>query len=75
MAEAALELIKVSFRHKIASPKLFKPWNKRQGPGVFSLNLTLPKGEILGLVGQNGAGKTTLLRLLAGVIPIRQWHD
>ncbi len=46
------------------------PWNKRQGPGVFSLNLTLPKGEILGLVGPNGAGKTTLLRLLAGVIPL-----
>ena len=70
MAEAALELIEVSFRHKIASPKLFKPWNKRKGPGVFSLNLTLPKGEILGLVGPNGAGKTTLLRLLAGVIPL-----
>ena len=70
MAEAALELIEVTFRHKISSPKFFKPWNKRQGPGVFSLNLTLPKGEILGLVGPNGAGKTTLLRLLAGVIPL-----
>ncbi len=70
MAEAALELIEVTFRHKISSPKFLKPWNKRQGPGVFSLNLTLPKGEILGLVGPNGAGKTTLLRLLAGVIPL-----
>lgn len=70
MAEAALELIDVTFRHEIPSPKFFKPWNKRQGPGVFSLNLTLPKGEILGLVGPNGAGKTTLLRMLAGVIPL-----
>ena len=70
MAEAALELIDVTFRHKISSPKFLNPWNKRQGPGVFSLNLTLPKGEILGLVGPNGAGKTTLLRLLAGVIPL-----
>lgn len=70
MAEAALELIGVTFRHKISAPKFFNPWNKRQGPGVFSLNLTLPKGEILGLVGPNGAGKTTLLRVLAGVIPL-----
>ena len=70
MAEAALELIDVTFRHKISAPKFFNPWNKRQGPGVFSLNLTLPKGEILGLVGPNGAGKTTLLRVLAGVIPL-----
>jgi len=70
MAEAALELIDVTFRHKISSPKFLNPWNKRQGPGVFSLNLTLPKGQILGLVGPNGAGKTTLLRLLAGVIPL-----
>ena len=70
MAEAALELIDVTFRHKIPAPKFLNPWNKRRGPGVFSLNLTLPKGEILGLVGPNGAGKTTLLRVLAGVIPL-----
>lgn len=70
MAEAALELIEVTFRHKISSPRFLNPWNKRQGPGVFSLSLTLPKGKILGLVGPNGAGKTTLLRLLAGVIPL-----
>ncbi|MBN8506903.1 MAG: ABC transporter ATP-binding protein [Burkholderiales bacterium] len=31
------------------------------------LNLELPEGQILGLVGVNGAGKTTLLRLLAGL--------
>ena len=70
MAEAALELIDVTFRNKISAPKFLNPWNKRRGPGVFSLNLTLPKGEILGLVGPNGAGKTTLLRVLAGVIPL-----
>ncbi len=31
------------------------------------INLTVPDGCILGLVGINGAGKSTLLRLLAGV--------
>lgn len=33
------------------------------------LNLTLPSGTKLGLVGHNGAGKTTLLRVLSDVYP------
>lgn len=32
------------------------------------INLTLPQGEIMGLVGVNGAGKSTMLRLLMGLI-------
>ncbi len=28
------------------------------------VNLTLPKGKILGLLGKNGAGKTTLIKLI-----------
>ena len=31
------------------------------------INLTLPEGSIMGLVGINGAGKSTLLRLISGV--------
>ena len=31
------------------------------------INLQLPEGQVMGLVGANGAGKTTLLRLLTGL--------
>ena len=35
-------------------------------PGV---NLTVRRGEKIGIIGVNGAGKTTLLRMMAGEIP------
>jgi ABC-2 type transport system ATP-binding protein len=35
---------------------------------VRGVTLSVPSGEILGLVGPNGAGKTTTLRCLAGIL-------
>ncbi len=36
---------------------------------VDALDLTIPAGEIFGLVGPDGAGKTTTMRMLTGVLP------
>ena len=33
-----------------------------------NLNLTLPQGKIIGLLGPNGSGKTTLMKLAAGLL-------
>lgn len=35
---------------------------------VDGLNLTIPRGEILGLLGVNGAGKTTAINMILGLV-------
>ncbi len=37
-------------------------------PALNSLNLKLPQGRIVGLLGPNGSGKTTLLKMAAGLL-------
>jgi ABC-2 type transport system ATP-binding protein len=44
----------------------------RQTRAVDSLDLSIRRGEIFGLVGPDGAGKTTTLRLLAGLLDISE---
>lgn len=77
MGEVVLRLKDATYRHFLHAPSTFKPWNKIRGQGIFSANLELKKGSILGLVGPNGAGKTTLLRMMAGVLPLQNGsvHD
>jgi ABC-2 type transport system ATP-binding protein len=36
--------------------------------GLSDINLSLPQGQIMGLVGPNGAGKSTTIRLLMGLL-------
>ena len=35
---------------------------------LSSLDLELPKGQVVGLLGINGAGKTTLLKIISGLL-------
>lgn len=45
---------------------LTKQFSQTTIPAVEAVTLTLPKGDLLGLLGPSGCGKTTLLRLIAG---------
>ncbi len=41
---------------------------KRGHPVLQHLNLTIPAGRIVGLLGPNGCGKSTLIKLIAGLL-------
>ena len=46
---------------------LTKSYDKRKN-ALDHLDLTIPSGRIIGLLGPNGSGKTTLIKLLAGLL-------
>ncbi|CBV42277.1 ABC transporter ATP-binding protein [Halomonas elongata] len=48
---------------------LYKRYHNHHGSDwvLRNINLTIPMGVSVGLVGRNGAGKSTLLRLIAGM--------
>ncbi|KAB8187897.1 ABC transporter ATP-binding protein [Microbispora catharanthi] len=44
----------------------FQYWNRDQ-PSLNDIDLELPAGAVVALVGENGAGKSTLVKMLAGL--------
>lgn len=54
--KGSIELRSISFSFDAVSP-----------PFIADLNLTIPSGSTLSIVGGSGSGKTTLIRLLAGL--------
>jgi len=48
--------------------------NGRSKTVLKDVNLSLHRGELVGLIGPNGSGKTTLLRALARLLPAQTGH-
>lgn len=38
-------------------------------PVLWDIDLTIPKGKLVGIIGPNGAGKSTLIKAIMGIIP------
>jgi urea transport system ATP-binding protein len=58
MAEAMLEMVGVTAGYGRSTV-------------LFDINLSVPKGGAVAIMGHNGAGKTTLLRVAVGLIPVK----
>ena len=43
--------------------------NGEQKNGIYDINLSIGKGEVVVLCGESGCGKTTITRLVNGLIP------
>lgn len=52
-------LVKIENLSKVFSPDF--------PPALENINVSIPRGEIVGLAGPDGAGKTTLIRLIGGL--------
>ena len=65
-----LELKDVSRDYRLPRTSLFTP------PGTFravdAVNLTINRGERVGLVGESGCGKSTLTRAILGLEPVQE---
>ena len=53
-------------KNAVVVNKLTKKYST--GFTLGELSLTIPKGEIIGLIGENGAGKTTFIKSILGII-------
>ena len=63
LEDVAISYYKPGFFEKILGLESMLP------PTVDRINVTIRKGETIGLVGESGSGKSTILRVIAGLLP------
>lgn len=71
--EAAITVNQLSLQYDIIEKRSLrtigqKKQNRRSINALKEVSFTVPKGEILGIIGSNGSGKSTLLRTIAGLM-------
>lgn len=75
--EIAINIRNISKSYRLYKKKserileLLNPFKKKYHTtflALDSINLSIQKGEIVGIIGQNGSGKSTLFKILASVV-------
>lgn len=61
---------KLDFQHSLVFDNVSFSYIGKQNKGVRNINISIKKGEYIGIVGSSGAGKTTFADVLSGLLPI-----
>jgi ABC-type multidrug transport system fused ATPase/permease subunit len=66
--QAPAPVVRLPFRDRIEVRDLTFSYSEARGPALAGLDLTLRRGESVGIVGATGAGKSTFVDLLLGLL-------
>ena len=61
-------LRKIEFNEKFELKNVFFEYPDRKGNIFKNVNISVKKGEIIGVVGESGSGKTTLIEIMMGLL-------
>ncbi len=59
---------KIEFKKKFELKDIFFEYPDRKGNIFENVNISIKKGEIIGIVGESGSGKTTLVEIIMGLL-------
>jgi ABC-2 type transport system ATP-binding protein len=62
------ETLTKRFRPLRSYRDLVAPWRRAERTAVSEVDLSIPQGQVFGLLVQNGAGKTSLMRMLTTLL-------
>lgn len=70
--DAAVDTVPMALKSEVRLQELSFTYPNATKPTLSDINLTIRKGEFIGIIGPSGAGKTTLIAILLGFLEPQQ---